>query len=154
MVEPLLARLPSAASLSPAEHARLRTVVDDIVTLIERHRRVLMATTSGIEYGWTLRTAVVARQAEEQFHVALDGPAGTILPGDWQAAEARDRAMADNVRWALAQEGPAGRVLVFAHNAHVKHAPTEGGIWKAFARAPQAMGMFLRSALGEDLVVI
>jgi erythromycin esterase len=62
--------------------------------------------------------------------------------------------MAENVRWVLAREGPAGRVLVFAHNAHVKNAPTEGGVWRAFARPPRAMGQYLRAALGRDVVLV
>lgn len=39
--------------------------------------------------------------------------------------------MAENVLWALGQEGTAGRVLVVAHNVHVQGAPTAGGPWDA-----------------------
>jgi erythromycin esterase-like protein len=42
-------------------------------------------------------------------------------------------------------------VLVFAHNAHVKNARTTDGIWSTFARAPNALGMYLRSTLRDDL---
>lgn len=55
-------------------------------------------------------------------------------PGAWSAMSARDAAMADNVRWVLSREGPGGRVLVFAHNQHVKNAPTEGGVWISLER--------------------
>jgi erythromycin esterase len=154
-IEPFMARLPGAASFSPTEHERLSAAIDDLVSFLDRHHRPFIATTSEAEYAWAQRNAVVARQAEDEFRVALPGPpGGPILPGDWRAAEVRDRAMADNVRWSLAQEGPLGRVLVFAHNAHVKNAQTEGGIWNAFARAPRSMGMYLRSALGDNLTVI
>jgi erythromycin esterase len=61
--------------------------------------------------------------------------------------------MADNVLWALEQEGRAGRVLVFAHDLHVKNAPTVGGPWR-LERAPAAMGQFLRRALGGRLLLI
>jgi erythromycin esterase len=62
--------------------------------------------------------------------------------------------MAENVRWVLEREGPAGRVLVFAHNLHVKNAPTEGGVWGRLERPPNAMGQYLRASLGGDLVII
>jgi erythromycin esterase len=155
IIEPLIARLPGASSFSPTEHERLSAAIDNLVSLFERHRRTFVATTSEAEYAWAQRNAVVARQAVSEFRVALPGPpGGPILPGDWRAAEAPDKAMADNVQWALAQEGPAGRVLVFAHNAHVKNTQTKGGIWDTFARAPNSMGVYLRSALRDNLVVI
>jgi erythromycin esterase len=62
--------------------------------------------------------------------------------------------MADNVRWVIEREGPAGRVFVFAHNGHVKNAPTEGGIWSAFERPATVLGQHLRLAYGADLVII
>ena len=153
-LQPLLAQLPSAASFSPAEHDRLSAALDDVLALLARNRRRLIAATSDAEYAWAQRTAVAARQAAREFRVALPGPVGPMVPGDWRAAEARDQAMADNVRWVLEREGPGGRVLVFAHNAHVKNARTEGGIWSALARPPNAMGVYLRSAFGKDLVII
>jgi erythromycin esterase len=152
---PFMARLPAAASFTPTEHERLGATIDELIAVFDRNRRRFIASTSEAEYAWARQDAVVARQAEDTFRVALPGPpVGPILPGDWRAAEARDRAMAGNVRWALAREGPAGRLLVFAHNAHVKNVPTEGGIWNTFARAPKSMGMHLRSALGDHLIVI
>jgi erythromycin esterase len=154
-LKPFLTQLPGAASLSAAEHSRLSAAIDDIMAVLARNRRMFIAATSDADYDWAERNAVVARQAEREFRVALPAaPVAAILPGDWRAAEERNRAMADNVRWVLAQEGPAGRVLVFAHNAHVMNAHLEGGIWNAFERAPNAMGLYLRSRLGNDLVII
>jgi erythromycin esterase len=154
-LQPFLAQLPGAASLSPAEHDRLSGAIDDVMSVLVRKRRTFIAATSDAEYDWAQRNAVVARQSELEFRVALPGaPPAAILPGDWRAAEERNRALADNVRWVLAQEGPAGRVLVFAHNAHIMNARLEGGIWNAFKRAPNAMGLYLRSTLGNSLVIV
>jgi erythromycin esterase len=154
-LQPFLAQLPGAASLSPAEHDRLSGAIDDVMSVLARKRRTFIAATSDAEYDWAQRNAVVARQSELEFRVALPGaPPAAILPGDCRAAEERNRAMADNVRWVLAQEGPAGRVLVFAHNAHIMNARLEGGIWNAFERAPNAMGLYLRSTLGKHLVIV
>jgi erythromycin esterase len=152
---PFIARLPAAASFSPAEHQRLSAAIDELVSRLERHRRTFIAATSEADYAWAERNAILARQAEREFRVALPGPpGGPMLPGDWRATEARDQAMAGNVRWALDREGPAGRILVFAHNAHVKGTPTAGGIWDVFARPPNSMGVYLRSTLNQNLVII
>ena len=154
-LEPFLNRLPSAASFTTTEHTRLHAATDDLVSLFASHHRTFVARTSEHEYAWGLRNAVVALQSANEFRVALPGPlSGPILPGDWRAAEARDSAMAENVRWVLDQEGLAGRVLVFAHNAHVKTTRTEGGIWNVFAHAPNSMGARLRNGLGDRLLVI
>jgi erythromycin esterase len=52
----------------------------------------------------------------------------------------RDQFMADNVRWILEREGPAGKLVIWAHNGHV-------------ATSASSMGFHLREALGNDLVV-
>lgn len=72
----------------------------------------------------------------------------------WKLVNLRDSAMAENALWALAREGPQGKVLVFAHNAHVMNAAITGGIWDAFERAPASMGQSLRAALNDALVIV
>lgn len=54
--------------------------------------------------------------------------------------ERRDRAMAENLLWALDREGPHGKIALWAHNGHV-------------ATAAGAMGGHLRAALGDGLRV-
>ena len=133
----------------------MSAAIDDLIALLEREQLAFVAATSKVDYDWAHRTAVVARQADRVFRAWPAGvSSGEILPAAWQAAGARDAGMADNVRWVLDQEGSSGRVLVFAHNAHVKNAATEGGIWSAFERPPNAMGQYLRSSLGNDLLII
>jgi erythromycin esterase len=156
-LQPFVRRFPAAAStsFSAAEHHGLSAAIDDVISLLERKRSTYIAATSEADYEWALRAAIVARQAERVFRVAPSDVSGAGIPAAaWQAATARDMEMAENVRWVLARERPAGRVLVFAHNAHVKNARTEGGIWSSFARAPNAMGMYLRSTLRDELFII
>ncbi|MEO8088846.1 MAG: erythromycin esterase family protein [Gemmatimonadales bacterium] len=156
-VQSFIGRLPEAesASFSTAEHDALSGAIDDLISLLEREGPALIAATSRTDYEWAHRNAIVARQAEGMFRVVPpDVAGGGVSPAAGQAINRRDAAMAANVLWVLAQEGPAGRVLVFAHNAHVMNARLEGGIWSAFARPPSMMGQSLRSALGDDLVII
>jgi erythromycin esterase len=68
--------------------------------------------------------------------------------------EARDAGMADNILWALNREGPSGRLLFIAHNAHAKSAPTRGGVWDTFEHPPHAVGEYLKESLRQDLVII
>jgi erythromycin esterase len=62
--------------------------------------------------------------------------------------------MADNVRWAIDREGTNGRLVVFAHNAHVMNSVVEGGVWNALQPAPLALGKLLRAQLGGDLFIV
>jgi erythromycin esterase len=155
--QPYLSVLSGAGSpsLSRAEHDAASAAIDDLISLLERERPTFVAATSEADYEWAYRNAIVARQGDRAFRVnPPEMPGGGIPPAAWQAVTARDAAMAENVQWVLAQEGPAGRVLVFAHNAHVKNARTEGGVWSVFERPPNAMGQYLRSTLGDNLVII
>lgn len=68
--------------------------------------------------------------------MAMIGPDGGAV---------RDRAMAENIRWILDQEGPDSKMVVWAHNAHVSTA--EPGA------AANGMGSYLRAALGREMVV-
>jgi erythromycin esterase len=158
-LEPYLTRLPGPGdrppSFSVADHDSLTGLIADLIGLLERERPALVAASSKSAYDWALRDAIVARQADQVFRVSPDDAhPGQIPPEAWRAVEARDAAMADNVLWALEREGPSGRLLLFAHDAHVKNTPTRGSVWDAFARAPNATGMYLRESLGGDLVTI
>jgi erythromycin esterase len=71
-------------------------------------------------------------------------------------AETRDRGMADNVRFLLKDLFPEERIIVWAHNSHIRHANqdipvTEGEGPRVAARA---MGSWLRDWLGEELYTV
>ena len=102
-----------------------------------------------------LHRVVVAQQLNRMLERSPPmSPSSGIPPEAYGASQARDSGMAENVRWALEREGAAGRLVIFAHNAHVMNSLVEGGIWSAYKQPPQAMGKYLRSALGRDLVII
>ncbi len=155
--QPYLDRLSAADAvpLSQAESDGLSAAIEDLLALLERERPTFIAATSEIDYQWAHRNAMTARQAHRQYRVRpTPWSGGGVPPSAWRAASQRGAAMADNVRWVMEREGPTGRILVFAHNAHIKNASTEGGIWSAFARPSTVMGQHLRLALGDDLVII
>ena len=144
-----------APPLSQAESDGLSAAIEDLLALLERERPAFIAATSETDYQWAHRNAMAARQAHRQYRVRpTPPPGGGLPPSAWRSSSQRAAAMADNVQWALEREGPTGRILVFAHNAHIKNASTEGGIWSAFERPASVMGQHLRLALGADLVII
>jgi erythromycin esterase len=57
---------------------------------------------------------------------------------------ARDRSMAENVKWILDHEGPMSKIMLWAHNGHVSTLPVGAG---------ETMGMSLRRMYGKKMVV-
>ena len=156
-VEPFRDRFtqPGYAALPRAGQASLRSSIDGLVRFFDRHRTRLIAASGEDDYDWARRNAILARQLEALFRVSRSASAGEALsPDDYKSDAVRDAAMADNVGWVLEREGSAGRVMVFAHNAHIVNAPTRGGIWAIYRHAPKAMGQYLRAALGDDLLIL
>ena len=155
-LQPIL-RLPPnpSPSLTAAERDAAIVAVDELLSRLERNRPSLQAVTSAADYEWGFRSAVVALQVARMLRLLpSDMPPWTIPPSSWEPVETRDAGMADNVRWILSREGPRGRILVFAHNGHVKTSPFYGGVWNAFAKPPNSLGVHLRSLFKDSLVTI
>jgi erythromycin esterase len=77
--------------------------------------------------------------------------AAVTAEGDFMTRErfdARDRAMAENVEWLLAQAGPDAKIILWAHNAHVQTAE-----WAFRGTRYTPMGVHLRRRYGDGLRV-
>jgi erythromycin esterase len=155
-LSPYLSRLSMAKYpvLSVQEHDQLSATLDDITTLITRERINYIPKSSKEEYEWAQRVAIAAQQTDRLARVTPHNPPGEIPPSAWMAVNVRDAAMADNVMWILNNRAKGGKVLVYAHNAHVKNAPTEGSVWDAFTQPPNSLGQYLKSALGNDYFIL
>jgi erythromycin esterase len=156
-LEPFLDRFTHAGhtAMTPVERTRLHAALARLVQYFDANRTALIAASNASDYAWNRRNAVLAGQIERYFLASRPpGRDGELAPEDYRADEARDAAMAANVRWVLDQEGASGRVLVFAHDGHIANAPTRGGIWSVYARPPMAMGQHLKAALGAAVAVI
>ena len=66
----------------------------------------------------------------------------------------RDSAMAENVQWALKNEGRQGRLLVFGHDGHVMSTKEAGRRVANMKEKPLMMGLPLRREYGKDLYII
>ena len=157
-LEPLLQRVWAVgyARLARAHDSGLDIALGSLNAYLAHHAGALHRSSSTSEYDWAVRNLVVARRLSQLF--ALNGGSLTadmgMGPDEYKEVNARDAAMADNVLWVKRQEGKVGRILVFAHNAHVMDGGLQGGIWAAFKQPPRMMGEHLRAALGESLVII
>jgi erythromycin esterase len=161
-------RVDHYTALPQAEKDLISIKIHDLVALLTRQRPQLTAATSLNNYEWALRQAVNAEQDDAYLRLAPSNWRGWAF-GPWKASydtadshfretqTMREVAMADNLRWVLERAGPEGRVVFFAHNNHVKTqelqvrpGEPDSKVWDGLQQA----GVFLRSALGEDYVVI
>lgn len=146
---------PGNRDLSVGDRDRLRSAIGDMVRFFDTNRKALIAATSPEDYDWAHQNMVAARQLEMLFAVSAPPGAGTGIPPEaYREDAARDAAMAENALWVLRQEGPQGRILLFAHSGHVMNEHTRGGVWSAYPKAPAAMGFHLRRALGPKLLLL
>jgi erythromycin esterase-like protein len=108
-----LADPAKSVGLSPAATA-LRIETEDIITELRTRRPELVARSDEGRYLEALQYASVARQILN-FHAAVarkSGPAGLL--------GIRDALMADNLAYIVGRERGRGKVLAFAHNAHLQ----------------------------------
>ena len=120
------------------ELAAIRDRLRDLVASFDDHRGSWIERTGADRFTVARQQAVVARQAVEMSVGAAEGLA--------QGSGLRDAAMAANVQWILGTSPPGTRVMLWAHNGHVRRAPWANGI------AP--MGAHLSAALGRDYVAL
>jgi len=99
-------------------------------------RRESLIAATGVDDFEAHRQAVVAFQQAIEIAIGQRDQPGEPI---------RDRVMADNVDWILGQEGQDGRVILWAHNGHVRHGARAG---------EQTMGAFLETRHGEDHLTV
>jgi len=133
--------LPSEAADSLG--AGLTSLVDALSEL----RDGLVAQTRETEYEWSLRQAIVARQAHDMML--------SFANGSFEAAgAARETAMVENLSWLLRVAAPGERVIVWAHNFHVAQTTQYLEIPGRPATQMDPLGHLLAQAFGDLMVSI
>jgi erythromycin esterase len=154
--------------LTPAEKDAITGKIQDMVALLRRERIPLTAATSGDEYEWALREALNAAQddaylrslpSEFDLEIRRKSPEKFQPSERWEHnQEMRELSMADNVQWVQQRESSRGKILFFAHNGHVQTSVDRYGSPSRPVVSPtqrfRPTGMYLRSALQRDMVVI
>lgn len=142
-------------SFSASERAQFHKMLRDLAQVIDRRRTQLIGASSLDDYDFARRDMVVALQLEKMFSVLpAEEPDGGLSPEFYRPATVRDTAMAANVMWALHKEGRRGRVMVFAHNAHILNSSLRGGLWSVYTKPAVVMGQHLRKMLPNSLRII
>lgn len=140
---PLLDRFTAGRflELSSGERVRLREALG-------RLGRAVGAAPSADRFAKAVavRNVWAAVRLEQSF-----GVSGREGPRSLHAIRLRDSVMAENTRWVLQQQGPGGRIVVFAHNGHVWDVPMA---FPAMGPAMVMMGTRLRRMFGRDLCVM
>ena len=165
-------RIDRFYALPTAEQIRINIAIDDLITLLRKRRNDLTMATSRDDYDWALRQAVSAghdvaymRLAPKEWATLFARPgepsnADASLPERHAlhaVMEVREASIAENLGWILEREGRQGRVVLFTHNLHLQAHPLstpEGQGFTSLLSGLQFAGVYIRSMLGRDLVVI
>jgi erythromycin esterase len=141
-------------SLPPGAQTEFDTSIKAIAQAMRKSRKSLIGRSSDDEYRWALHNLDVARQLAKCLPVTPPPPPKGSLSLWAPAMTCRDSQMAENVRWALENEGQQGRLLVFAANGHVMSAKEDGRRMANVRDKPSMMGLHLRRAYGKNLYII
>jgi erythromycin esterase len=172
-LDPLIANLkfathrgadaPGYDRLSRTERDELTGGIADLITLLERNEARYTAASTGEDYKWAYRAAIGARQIDAWlrqlpvgWQATNDGPAlsDAIRSFYSVATDVRDRAQADNLEWIVDQEGPGGKILVFAHRYHLSKTPLHVNLFIAEGSRQVPAGTYLHRRFGERLIAI
>jgi len=118
--------------LTSEERTKLRVNVKGALALLEARREALLQRMSLAEYRRIRQCAMMVVQGS--------------LPGvsmQAEVANARDRAMADNVKWLAEEVFPDEKIVLWAHNAHIAAG--------SYAQDFLPMGQHLRDTFGDKL---
>jgi erythromycin esterase len=121
--------------------------VADLIAHVEEWRVEYIQRSSADRYEWAYRHAITARQTDRTYREWVADTAS--VPGRISREAAwlgRDLMMAENLVWALEREGPDGRIVVWAHNAHLAKYADQAG-WAA-------VGGYLESMIQDDYLSV
>jgi erythromycin esterase len=154
---------PGYEQLNQGERDALTAIIVDLLALLERREARYIAASTADDYKWAYRDAIGAQQIDNWLRQIPLGwrPANVRsafekTPHVFAAAtEVRDRAQADNVAWILGEEGPEGKVLVFASRFHLSAATLKTQFVPGGEEHRQEVaGCYLRRRFGSGLVTV
>lgn len=140
-IDPLIPSFASGPydSLSAEQQNALSTSIEDLAGLFERRSAVWPSATSREAFDRAYRSAIVARQLNQNFRSAA---------AESNPQAQRESAMANNLMWALQREGDQGRILLYEASWHISKGPMESDRWGS------SLGEHLQASLGADYFAI
>jgi len=130
------------------------TAIADLIARMETWRVYYIERSSVERYEWAYRHAVSSRQADRRFREWAADPLtvpGRVARegGPGEGVSSRDLTMAENLVWALEREGPEGRIVLWAHNAHLQKYP-----WVGQGARGTVLGEYLESMVGDEYLSV
>jgi len=148
--------VPGYQTLSQPERDTITAAITDIIHLLERREASYSANSSPSDYQWGYRAAIGAQQMDGWLRQIPLGwvPSDGFTSFFSVSTDIRDRAQADNLDWIIQQEGPAGKILVFASRYHLSKVPVFRGEAQSGATGQEVAGTYLHRRLGVRMVTI
>lgn len=150
--------------LSQPLRDQMTAAIADMISLFKIREAAYTAASSDRAYQFAYRSAVVAGQVDEYLRqVPLGWTPKAGLASLIGATAVSDRAGADNVQWIKEQQGPDGKILVFAHRDHIATAlmtiriPEKNPFGlppQPMVPMPPMMGTYLQRRYGARLITI
>ncbi|MEO8448404.1 MAG: erythromycin esterase family protein [Gemmatimonadota bacterium] len=131
----------SFSALTLEERNAVAAYVNELADRLELLRVPYLAVSSKEDYDWAHRIGQSLRYSSA---MVTNCEARNRVNPVWNA---RDLAMAENVRWIREREGRGRGVIVLAHNAHIQ---TTKSVAAVVAANSTSLGMFLHSMIGGD----
>lgn len=103
-----------------ADKDALTAALADLLALFDRRRTKWIHVGGAESYARARQHVVNAQFLDGDFRTGTGWGSKAGIRGE---SGARDASMATNLKWALDQEGPQGRILAFAHDGHVGKGP-------------------------------
>lgn len=104
--------------LSEPERKQLRDGLAQLATAFDRNAKLWTSATSASDFGDARHDVTILEQATSMYMVNRSDPA------DLRSVNLRDRAMASNIQWLLANRPAGTRMVVWAHNRHIANRVT------------------------------
>jgi len=117
-----------------------------------------IARSSEEAFAWARQAALMARQLDNAYSVMLAGGVPAQRDGTGLMWPLRDAVMMENLMFALEREGLGGRLVVWAHNAHISKGSVpstrfETDVVRLWEAGPR-LGMHLDAAFGKRYFAI
>jgi erythromycin esterase len=136
---------PRYASLEPEMKGAAHAAIQEALSLLEDSKEIYIKKSSAAEWAIAKQSTVILAQAEEMMGAESSA----------ESAAAREHAMAENIAWILGQEPLPARMVVWAHNAHVRDEVSAQDGHGRDEKEPlyRRMGSRLREKFGKDDVI-
>lgn len=142
------------AYLAETDRDMVSALIADLITSFEINEGAYIEATSARDYALAYRAAISARHSDaylRQFPYQWTPQSGPVF----SSVAVADRAKTENIEWILDQQGPGGKIMLFAHDGHAATTPVTIRLGPDTELSlPPMFGRYLPRRYGEALLTI